>query len=83
MRGLNFSQDIGTVSAPMGAGTYLGSNFETTRLLTIPIPINHEWNWGYNYMYSVTTSNNISTSMGITPADVGFVVNPVKIKLLA
>ena len=71
MRGLNFSQDIGTVSAPMGAGTYLGSNFETTRLLTIPIPINHEWNWGYNYMYSVTTSNNISTSMGITPADVG------------
>ena len=71
MRGIKVTQNIGTVSAPQGAGTYLGSNFETSRLLSIPIPISHDWSWGYMYNYSVTTDNRISTSPGMLPQDVG------------
>lgn len=71
MRGVKVTQNIGTVSAPQGAGTYLGSNFETSRLLSIPIPISHDWSWGYMYNYTVTTDNRISTSPGMMPQDVG------------
>ena len=71
MKGVKVTQNIGTVSAPQGAGTYLGSNFETSRLLSIPIPISHDWSWGYMYNYTVTTDNRISTSPGMMPQDVG------------
>lgn len=71
MRGIKVTQDIGTVAAPSGAGTYMGSNFETSRLLSIPIPISHDWSWGYMYNYTVTTDNRIATSPGMMPQDVG------------
>ena len=70
-RGIKVTQDIGTVAAPSGAGTYMGSNFETSRLLSIPIPISHDWSWGYMYNYTVTTDNRIATSPGMMPQDVG------------
>ena len=71
MKGVKVTQNIGTVSAPQGAGTYMGSNFETSRLLSIPIPISHDWSWGYMYNYTVTTDNRIATSPGMMPQDVG------------
>ena len=71
MRGINVTQDIGTVSAPQGIGTYMGSNFQTSRLLSIPIPVSHDWSWGYSYNYAVTNSDRISTSTGMTTADIG------------
>ncbi len=71
MRGVKVTQDIGTVAAPSGAGTYMGSSFETSRLLSIPIPISHDWSWGYMYNYTVTTNNRIATSPGMMPQDVG------------
>ncbi len=69
--GVNISQDIGVVAAPLGSGSYTGSTFESSRLLTVPLPVSHEFKWGYQYNYSVTTTERISTSSGHTIHDVG------------
>ena len=60
--GVNISQDIGAVAAPEGAGSYIGSTYESSRLLSFTIPITHEWKWGYKYNYQFTTNERISTS---------------------
>ena len=62
--GVSISQDIGAVAAPEGAGSYLGSTYESSRQLSFTLPITHEWKWGYKYTYSFTTTERISTSSG-------------------
>ena len=60
--GVDVTSDIGTVTAPEGAGTYVGSCFESKKQFSLEIPITHEWSWGYKYNYSYTTNDKISTS---------------------
>ena len=60
--GVNVSQDIGAVAAPEGAGSYIGSTYESSRQLSFTLPITHEWKWGYKYNYTFTTTDRISTS---------------------
>ncbi len=60
--GVNITQDIGAVAAPNGAGSYIGSTYESSRQLSFTIPITHEWKWGYKYNYQFTTNERISTS---------------------
>jgi len=60
--GVDVTSDLGTVTAPSGAGTYAGSSFESKKQLSLEIPITHEWSWGYKYNYSYTTNDKISTS---------------------
>ena len=60
--GLNVSHDIGTVTAPEGAGSYYGANFTNSKQFSFTVPIVHEWSWGYKYTYQFTTSERISTS---------------------
>ena len=60
--GLNVTQDIGLVTAPLGAGSYIGSTYNTSKQLSLTIPIVHEWKWGYTYSYDFTTTDRISTS---------------------
>ena len=60
--GLNVTQDIGIVTAPLGAGTYLGSTYNTSKQLSLTIPIVHAWKWGYKYNYEFSTTDRISTS---------------------
>ena len=62
--GLNVSNDIGTVAAPNGGGSYIGGNFTTSKQLSIPIPITHLWSWGMKYNYTFTTTERISTASG-------------------
>ncbi|MBQ7647563.1 MAG: hypothetical protein IJS92_00600 [Paludibacteraceae bacterium] len=69
--GVSISQDIGAVAAPEGAGSYLGSTFESSRLLSFTLPITHEWKWGYKYNYTFTTTDRISTSSGKSKDNVG------------
>ncbi|MBR4563697.1 MAG: hypothetical protein IKO26_04520 [Paludibacteraceae bacterium] len=60
--GVSISQDIGAVAAPEGAGSYIGSTYESSRQLSFTLPITHEWKWGYKYNYTFTTTDRISTS---------------------
>ncbi len=60
--GLNVSHDIGTVTAPEGAGSYYGANFTNSKQFSFTVPIVHEWSWGYKYTYQFTTNEKISTS---------------------
>lgn len=69
--GVSISQDIGAVAAPEGAGSYLGSTYESSRQLSFTLPITHEWKWGYKYSYTFTTTDRISTSSGKAKDNVG------------
>ena len=69
--GVSISQDIGAVAAPEGAGSYLGSTYESSRQLSFTLPITHEWKWGYKYNYTFTTTDRISTSSGKAKDNVG------------
>ena len=69
--GVSITQDIGAVAAPEGAGSYLGSTYESSRQLSMTIPITHEWKWGYKYNYSFTTNERIATSSSATKRGVG------------
>ena len=69
--GLNISNDIGIVTAPSGAGSYIGSNYTSSKQLSFTIPITHEWAWGYKYSYTFTTTDKISTSSSHAKAGVG------------
>ena len=60
--GVDVTSDLGTVTAPSGAGTYAGSSFESKKQFSLEIPITHEFSWGYKYNYSYTTNDKISTS---------------------
>ena len=60
--GLNVTQDIGIVTAPLGSGTYIGSTYNTSKQLSLTIPIVHAWKWGYKYNYEFSTTDRISTS---------------------
>ena len=60
--GVHISQDIGAIAAPEGAGSYIGSTYESDRQLSFSLPITHEWKWGYKYNYSFTTTDRISTA---------------------
>ena len=60
--GLNVTQDIGLVTAPMGAGSYIGSTYNTSKQLSLTFPIVHSWKWGYKYNYDFTTTDKISTA---------------------
>ena len=60
--GLNVTQDIGIVTAPLGGGSYIGSTYNTSKQLTLPLPLVHSWQWGYKYNYEFTTTDRISTS---------------------
>ncbi len=69
--GLNVSSDIGIVTAPSGVGSYTGSNYTTSKQLSVPFPITHKWSWAHKYDYSITTSERISTSASSIPDGVG------------
>ena len=69
--GLSVTNDIGTVTAPQGAGSYVGSTFQSSKQLSFTLPITHEWSWGYKYTYSVTTSEKISTSSAKNKSGIG------------
>jgi len=60
--GDGITQSVGVVSAPAGAGTYAGSDFETNRAITLSIPFTWEWDWTNKYSYEFTTSSRIATS---------------------
>ena len=60
--GLNVTQDIGIVTAPLGGGSYIGSTYNTSKQLTLPLPLVHSWKWGYKYNYEFSTTDRISTS---------------------
>ncbi len=60
--GLNVTQDIGIVTAPLGGGSYIGSTYNTSKQLTFPLPLVHSWKWGYKYNYEFSTTDRISTS---------------------
>ncbi len=60
--GDGLTQSVGVVSAPAGAGTYAGSDFETNRAITLSIPFTWEWDWTNKYSYEFTTSSRIATS---------------------
>jgi len=69
--GLNVSSDIGVVTAPTGVGSYTGSNFTTSKQLTIPIPVSHKFSWAHQYDYTITTTERIATSTSATSKGVG------------
>ncbi len=69
--GLNISNDIGIVTAPAGAGTYIGSNYESSKQISFTIPIIHEFSWGYKYSYTFTTTDRITTSSGKNTQGIG------------
>ena len=60
--GDGLTQSVGVVSAPAGAGTYAGSDFESNRAITLSIPFTWEWDWTNKYSYEFTTSSRIATS---------------------
>ncbi len=47
--GDGLTQSVGVVSAPAGAGTYAGSDFESSRAITLSIPFTWEWDWTNKY----------------------------------
>lgn len=65
------TQDIGMVSAPAGAGSYIGATYSSKRELSFDIPIVNEWKWGYKYDYTFTTTDRITTSTGKSKMGVG------------
>ncbi len=65
------TQDIGIVTIPNGAGTYIGATYSTKRELSFDIPIVNEWKWGYKYDYTFTTTDRISTSSAKSAMGVG------------
>ncbi len=60
--GMHNSNNIGTVSAPNGVGSYLGGTFTTSKQFSFTVPIVHEVSFGTKYTYQFTTSEKISTS---------------------
>ncbi len=69
--GLNVSNDIGAIFAPQGAGSYIGSNYTTSKQFTLPVPITHAWSWGHQYDYTITTTQKITTSTSSNKKGVG------------
>ena len=71
MWGQNVTQYIGVVTAPEGAGSYIGSAVETQKAFTFSIPISHLVDFGTCYSYNLKTNERIQTSSEANPACVG------------
>lgn len=69
--GSSLSTAIGVVSAPQGAGDYVGQSTSTSKEFSFTIPLTHEWAWNDKYTYSFTTNDKISTSSSKNKQGIG------------